>query len=91
MATINPGDEIIIPAPYWVSYPDIVLLAKGKPIIVKCRENENFKITPEKLKNSITNKTKWLILNSPSNPTGSCYTENEIKSLSKVLIENKQV
>ena len=91
MATVNVGDEIIIPAPYWVSYPDIVLLAGGNPIIVKCSENENFKITPEKLKNSITNKTKWLILNSPSNPTGSCYSENEIKSLAKVLIENKQV
>lgn len=91
MATVNASDEIIIPAPYWVSYPDIVLLAGGNPIIVKCSENENFKITPEKLKNSITNKTKWLILNSPSNPTGSCYSENEIKSLAKVLIENKQV
>ena len=91
MATVNAGDEIIIPAPYWVSYPDIVLLAGGNPIIVKCSENENFKITPEKLKNSVTSKTKWLILNSPSNPTGSCYSENEIKSLAKILIENKQV
>ena len=91
MATVNQGDEVIIPAPYWVSYPDIVLLAGGNPIIVKCSENENFKITPEKLKNSITSKTKWLILNSPSNPTGSCYSENEIKSLAKILIENKQV
>ena len=91
MATVNQGDEVIIPAPYWVSYPDIVLLAGGNPIIIKCSENENFKITPEKLKNSITNKTKWLILNSPSNPTGSCYSENEIKSLAKILIENKQV
>jgi len=91
MATVNAGDEVIIPAPYWVSYPDIVLLAGGNPIIIKCSENENFKITPKKLKNSITNKTKWLILNSPSNPTGSCYSENEIKSLAKVLIENKQV
>ena len=91
MATVNQGDEVIIPAPYWVSYPDIVLLAGGNPIIIKCSENENFKITPEKLKNSITNKTKWLILNSPSNPTGSCYSENEIRSLAKVLIDNKQV
>ena len=91
MATVNPGDEVIIPAPYWVSYPDIVLLAGGNPIIIKCSENENFKITPEKLKNSITSNTKWLILNSPSNPTGSCYSENEIKSLAKILIENKQV
>ncbi len=91
MATVNQGDEVIIPAPYWVSYPDIVLLAGGNPIIIKCSENENFKITPEKLKDSITAKTKWLILNSPSNPTGSCYSEKEIKSLAKVLIENKQV
>ncbi len=91
MATVNPGDEVIIPAPYWVSYPDIVLLAGGNPIIIECSENENFKITPEKLKNSITSKTKWLVLNSPSNPTGSCYSENEIKSLAKILIENKQV
>jgi aspartate aminotransferase len=91
MATVNQGDEIIIPAPYWVSYPDIVLLAGGNPIVINCSENENFKITPEKLKDSITAKTKWLILNSPSNPTGSCYSEKEIKSLAKVLIENKQV
>jgi len=91
MATVNQGDEVIIPAPYWVSYPDIVLLAGGNPIIIKCSENENFKIIPEKLKASITAKTKWLILNSPSNPTGSCYSEKEIKSLAKVLIENKQI
>jgi len=91
VATVNQGDEVIIPAPYWVSYPDIVLLAGGNPIIIKCSENENFKITLEKLKDSITAKTKWLILNSPSNPTGSCYSEKEIKSLAKVLIENKQV
>ncbi len=77
MATVNQGDEVIIPAPYWVSYPDIVLLAGGNPIIIKCSENENFKIIPEKLKASITAKTKWLILNSPSNPTGSCYSEKE--------------
>ena len=91
MATINQGDEVIIPAPYWVSYPDIVLLAGGNPIIVKNTENENFKITPQKLRNSITNKTKWLILNSPSNPTGAFYSENEIKFLAKILIENKKI
>ena len=91
MATVNPGDEVIIPAPYWVSYPDIVLLSGGNPIIVKCSESENFKITPEKLKKCITSKTKWLILNSPSNPTGSCYSESEIKSLAKILIDCKQV
>ena len=91
MATVNQGDEVIIPAPYWVSYPDIVLLAGGNPIIVKSSENENFKITPKKLENSITSKTKWLIINSPSNPTGVCYSEDEIKSLAKVLIKNKQI
>ncbi len=91
MATINQGDEVIIPAPYWVSYPDIVLLAGGNPIVIKSSETQNFKITAEKLKKSITNKTKWLILNSPSNPTGSCYSENEIKSLANVLVENKHV
>ncbi len=91
MATVNPGDEVIIPAPYWVSYPDIVLLAGGNPVIVKCSENENFKITPEKLENSITSKTKWLIINSPCNPTGSCYSADEIKALATILIKNKHV
>ena len=91
MATLNPGDEVIIPAPYWVSYPDMVLLAGGTPKIVKCSEENEFKITPEELKNAIGKKTKWLIINSPSNPTGSCYTKKEIEDLSKILIENKQV
>ena len=71
MATINKGDEVIIPAPYWVSYPDIVLLAGGKPKIIKCDEKNNFKLTPEKLKKAVSKKTKWIIINSPSNPTGS--------------------
>ena len=91
MATINKGDEVIIPAPYWVSYPDIVLLAGGKPKIVKCTEEEGFKITPKKLKKAIGKKTKWLILNSPSNPTGAGYSKNEIEGLAKVLIKNKKV
>ena len=91
MATLNPGDEVIIPAPYWVSYPDMVLLAGGKPKIVKCSEKNEFKITPAELKKSITKKTKWLIINSPSNPTGSCYTKEEIQELSKILIKNKKV
>ena len=91
MATLNHGDEVIIPAPYWVSYPDIVLLAGGNPVIVKCSEKESFKISPEKLKNAITEKTKWLMLNSPSNPTGSCYTESEINSLADILKKNKQI
>ena len=91
MATLNPNDEVIIPAPYWVSYPDIVLLAGGKPIIVECSEEENFKISPKKLENAITEKTKWLMLNSPSNPTGSCYTEPEINSLANILNKQKHV
>jgi aspartate aminotransferase len=91
MATLNKGDEVIIPAPFWVSYPDMVLLAGGKPKIVKCTEQEGFKLTPSKLKKAITKKTKWLILNSPSNPTGAGYTKKEIQNLAKVLIKNKKV
>jgi len=91
MATLNPGDEVIIPAPYWVSYPDMVLLAGGKPKIVQCSEKNEFKITPAELKKAISKKTKWLIINSPSNPTGSCYTKEEIQELSKILIKNKKV
>jgi len=91
MATLNPGDEVIIPAPYWVSYPDMVLLAGGKPKIVKCSEKNEFKITPTELKKAISKKTKWLIINSPSNPTGSCYTKEEIEELSKILIKNKKI
>ena len=83
MATLNPGDEVIIPAPYWVSYPDMVLLAGGKPKIVKCSEKNEFKITPTELKKAISKKTKWLIINSPSNPTGSCYTKEEIQEIIK--------
>ncbi len=91
MATINPNDEVIIPAPFWVSYPDIVLLAEGKPIIVQCSENQNFKITADQLEKSITDRTKWLMLNSPSNPTGSLYSEKELKELAKVLLKYPQV
>ena len=91
MSTLNKGDEVIIPAPFWVSYPDMVLLAGGKPKIVKCTEQEGFKLTPKKLKNAISKKTKWLILNSPSNPTGVGYSKKEIKDLSKVLLKNKKV
>ena len=91
LATVNPGDEVIIPAPYWVSYPDIVLLAGGKPRIVKCSEENKFKITPKELKKNINNKTKWIIINSPSNPTGSCYTKQELEALGEVLKENKNV
>ena len=91
MATLNKNDEVIIPAPFWVSYPDMVLLAGGKPKIVKCHEKDGFKLTPEKLKKVISKKTKWLILNSPSNPTGAGYTKKEIEDLSKILIKYKKV
>ena len=91
MATLNKGDEVIIPAPFWVSYPDMVLLAGGKPKIVKCDEKDGFKITPAKLKAAISKRTKWIILNSPSNPTGSGYSKSEIQKLAKVLIKNKKV
>lgn len=91
MATINPNDEVIIPAPFWVSYPDIVLLAEGKPVIVECTEDQQFKITADQLENSITKKTKWLMLNSPSNPTGSLYSEQELKGLAEVLLKYPQV
>tara|TARA_A100001011_G_C14188433_1_gene790155 strand:+ start:56 stop:1246 length:1191 start_codon:yes stop_codon:yes gene_type:complete len=89
MATINKGDEVIVPAPYWVSYPDIILLAGGKPKIIQCAEEDNFKLTPKKLNKAISKKTKWVILNSPSNPTGSAYTKEEILKLSNILIRYK--
>ena len=85
MATLNKGDEVIIPAPYWVSYPDIVLLAGATPIVVECSEEQGFKLSAKDLESVITNNTKWVILNSPSNPTGACYTEQEIKNLAQVL------
>ena len=91
MATLNPGDEVIVPAPYWVSYPDMVLLAEGKPIFVEGLEENGFKITPEDLEAAITPKTKWVLLNSPSNPTGAAYSRNELKSLTDVLIRHEHV
>ena len=91
MATLNKGDEVIIPAPFWVSYPDMVLLAGGKPKFIKCSEADNFKLTPTKLRKAITKKTKWIIFNSPSNPTGASYTKSEINKLSKVLAKNKKI
>lgn len=90
-ATINPADEVIIPAPYWVSYPDIVELFGGKSVVVQCGMKDDFKLTPEGLKSAITPKTKWLILNSPSNPTGSVYSREELLGLAKVLEENPHV
>lgn len=90
-AFINPGDEVIIPAPYWVSYPDMVLIAGGVPVIVKCEEEAQFKITPEQLKAAITPKTKLLVINSPSNPTGMIYTKDELLALAEVLKANPHV
>ena len=91
MATLNEGDEVIIPAPYWVSYPDIVLLAGGAPVILECNEKQEFKINPLELEKSITKKTKWVILNSPSNPTGACYSEEDIKEIANVLKKHHHV
>ena len=79
LATLNPGDEVIIPAPYWVSYPEMVMFGDGTPVIVNCPELTGFKLTPEALERAITPKTKWLILNSPSNPTGAAYTHADLR------------
>ena len=91
MATLNAGDEVIIPAPYWVSYPDMVLLAEGEPVIVDCPAENDFKMTGEQLEGAITPKTKWLILNSPSNPTGAGYTYEDMKSLTDVLLSHPDI
>lgn len=91
MATLNAGDEVIIPAPYWVSYPDMVALAGGTPVTVSCSAENNFKLQAEQLKAAITPKTKWIILNSPSNPTGAAYNADEMKKLTDVLVENPHV
>lgn len=87
MATLNVGDEVIIPSPYWVSYPDIVALGNGTSIFIDCTEENGFKMKPEQLRKAITPKTKWLILNSPSNPTGASYSFDELKALTDVLLE----
>jgi len=91
LATVNAGDEVLIPAPYWVSYPDMVLIAGGTPVFVECTEGEAFKLTAEKLESAITDKTKWLILNSPSNPTGAAYTEADLRAVADVLLKHPQV
>ncbi len=91
MATINPGDEVIVPAPYWVSYPDIVLLGGGKPVIVECTLEDGFRLTPQALEKAITPKTKWLVFNQPSNPTGACYTREQLKALTDVLLKHPHV
>ena len=91
MATINPGDEVIIPAPYWVSYPEMVALAGGVPVAIVCTAEHGFKLQPEDLEKAITPKTKWIILNSPSNPTGAAYTRNELKAITNVLVKHPHV
>ncbi len=91
MATVQPGDEVIIPAPYWVSYPDIVLLAEGDPVMVPCPQNNGFRMRPEDLEAAITPRTKWLMLNSPSNPTGAAYTRDDMKALTEVLMRHPHV
>jgi len=91
MATLNPGDEVIVPAPYWVSYPDIALMFGGKPVFVACPEEKNFKLQPEDLERAITPATKWLVLNSPSNPTGAAYSWDELKALTDVLLRHPHV
>ncbi|MBN2751627.1 MAG: pyridoxal phosphate-dependent aminotransferase [Rhodospirillaceae bacterium] len=91
VATVNPGDEVIIPAPYWVSYPDITLLSGGVPVPVMGKEETGFKVTPEDIEKAITPKTKWLILNSPSNPSGAAYTEAELKAIGTMLLKHPHV
>lgn len=91
MATLNPGDEVVIPAPYWVSYPDMVRLAGAEPVLVETRLEDAFKLTPEALEAAITEKTKWFIFNSPSNPTGAGYSATELKALTDVLMRHPHV
>ena len=90
-ATIEAGDEVIIPAPYWVSYPDMVIACEGTPVIATCTEDEGFKLTPERLRSVLTQKTRWLIINSPSNPTGASYNYDDYVALSEVLAEYPNV
>ncbi len=91
LATLDPGDEVVIPAPYWVSYPDIVALTGATPVPIACTIDDGFKLTPEKLDAAITPKTKWLIFNSPSNPTGAAYSRAELKGLTDILMRHPQV
>ncbi len=91
MATVNPGDEVVIPAPYWVSYPDIVMLAGGKPVFVPTTAEHGFKVQAEALEKAITPRTKWFIFNSPSNPSGAAYTRDELKKVTDVLMRHSQV
>ncbi|MDB6180330.1 pyridoxal phosphate-dependent aminotransferase [Paracoccus fistulariae] len=91
MATLDEGDEVIIPAPYWVSYPDMVLLAGGTPVIVECSLEQGFRLTPEALEAAITPRTKWLILNSPSNPSGAAYDRDQMKALTDILMRHPDI
>src|SRR5207245_5165491 len=91
MATINPGDEVIIPAPYWVSYPEMVALAGGVSVPVVCTAAQGFKLQPDALEKAITAKTNWTILGSPSNPTGAAYTRSELKAITDVLVKYPSV
>jgi aspartate aminotransferase len=91
LATLNPGDEVIVPSPYWVSYPDIVLLAGATPVVVEAKLEHGFKLKPEALEAAITPRTKWFIFNSPSNPTGAAYTRDEVKALTDVLVKHEHV
>ena len=91
MATLNPGDEVVIPAPYWVSYPEMVSICGGEPVFVETRIEDNFKLNPEALEAAITPKTKWLIFNSPSNPSGAAYSHDELKALTDVLMRHDHV
>ncbi|MFC4236947.1 aspartate transaminase [Thalassospira xianhensis] len=90
-ATLNPGDEVVIPAPYWVSYPDMTLMAEGVPVVVECQEENDFKITAAELEAAITPKTKWVVLNSPSNPTGAAYSRAELRAIADVLLKHENV
>jgi len=91
MATVNPGDEVIVLAPYWVSYPDIALLAGGKPVVIETKIEDGFRLTPEALDRAITPKTKWLVFNQPSNPSGACYSREQVKALTDVLMKHPHV
>jgi aspartate aminotransferase len=91
MSTLEPGDEVIVPAPYWVSYPDITLLAEGRPVVVTCRAEDGFKLRPEALDQAITLRTRWLVLNAPNNPSGATYTRDELRALADVLLRHPRV
>ncbi len=91
LATVNPGDEVIIPTPYWVSYPDIVMLGGGKPVFIETKIENDFKVQPEDLEAAITPKTKWFVFNSPSNPSGAAYSHDDLKKLTDVLLKHEQV